>query len=118
MLKSKKVLFIGMSVLINFLFSWSAQAQPWLANNNGLPGGKISEIVRGVVTWALGIFGFLGIIAFLISGILYLTAAGNAEQEKTAKNAMKMGIIGIVVGLLGFVIIKAVDTMLNARGDF
>lgn len=84
----------------------------------GLPSGTFSGITNGIVTWALGLFASLGILAFVIAGIWYLTAAGDAEQEKKAKLAMKMGIIGIVVGLIGFVVIKAVDAMLNAGTSF
>jgi hypothetical protein len=53
----------------------------------------------------------------VISGIFYLTAAGDADQEKKAKLAMKMGIFGIVVGLVGLVIIQAVDLLLRAGGS-
>lgn len=88
------------------------------AGNYGLPSGTIAGIVQAVVSWALGIFGFLGIIAFVIAGLFYLTAAGDAEVEKKAKLAMKMGIIGIVVGLIGYVVIQAVDAMLNAGTSF
>jgi len=84
----------------------------------GLPSGTTSGIVEAIVIWALGIFGFLGIIAFVISGVLYLTAAGDAEAEKKAKKAMTMGIIGVVVGLVGFVAIQAIDVILDAGSGF
>jgi hypothetical protein len=84
----------------------------------GLPSGRITEIIKNIVSWLLYIFGFLGIIAFVISGIMYLTAAGDTEQEKKAKGAMKMGIMGVIVGLAGFVVIQAIDTALNAGSMF
>jgi hypothetical protein len=80
-----------------------------------LPGGTISGIIENVVLWALGIFGFIGVIGFVISGILYLTAAGSDEQIKKAKSAMTWSIIGVIVGLVGVVAIKAADALL--RGD-
>lgn len=83
----------------------------------GLPDGTVSGIVENLVSTVLYLFGFLGIIAFVISGIFYLTAAGDADQEKKAKLAMKMGIFGIVVGLVGLVIIQAVDLLLRAGGS-
>lgn len=83
-------------------------------NVTGLPNGTIKGIISNIMLWILGIFGFIGVIGFVISGILYLTAAGNAEQEKTAKKAMTMSIIGVVVGLLGLVILQAANTLLGA----
>lgn len=84
----------------------------------GLPDATVSGIIKGIVMWLLGIFGFLGIIAFVISGIYYLTAAGDAEQEKKAKLVMKMAIMGILVGLMGFIVIQAINMMLSAKSRF
>lgn len=101
--------------------SSSASGIMWNSSNLnrfGLPSGRISGIIGSVFSWLMYIFGFLGIIAFVIAGIFYLTAAGDAEQEKKAKLVMKMGIIGIVVGLIGLVVIQAVNLMLNAGIDF
>lgn len=87
-------------------------------SETGLSEKPVVDIINGVLTWILGIFGALGIIAFVVAGIFYLTAAGDAEQEKKSKKAMQMGIMGMIVGLSGFVIITAIDAILNARSDF
>jgi len=85
-----------------------------MPSNNGLPSASVKDIVENGLKWMLGLFGVIGMAAFVISGIMYLTAAGDAEQEKKAKNAMKVAIIGIIVGLAGYVAIIAVDSILNA----
>ena len=122
MLKTKKISFLVASLVgVFFLVSAKTLAQGFdlqELGTFGLPGGEISSIVENIVTWLLGIFGFLGIIAFVISGIFYLTAAGDAKQEEKAKLAMKMGITGIVVGLVGFVAIKAIDALLRGNSGF
>lgn len=86
--------------------------------NTGLSEKSVQDVVTAVLTWLLGIFGVLGVLTFVIAGILYFMAAGDAEAEKKAKNAMKMGIMGIVVGLAGFVVIQAIDAVLNAQTTF
>jgi Na+/proline symporter len=63
--------------------------------------------------WILGIFGFIGVIGFVIAGIFYLTAGGDAEVEKKAKKAMMMSIVGVIVGLLGLVILNAATSLLE-----
>jgi len=79
----------------------------------GLPGSSIYGIIYNLMLWILGIFGFVGVIGFVISGIFYLTAAGNDEQIKKAKKAMMFSIIGVIVGLVGLVVIYAVNNMLT-----
>lgn len=88
--------------------------------NTGLPNpaGGVRGVISNFLMWLLGIFGFLGIIAFAISGFLYLTSAGNDDRIKTAKRAMNMALIGIVVGLSGMVAVYAIDRMLRGTNPF
>jgi hypothetical protein len=55
------------------------------------------------------------LIAFVVAGIFYLTAAGDEDRLKKAKSAMKYSIIGVVVGFSGFVIMQAAAAMLNGN---
>ncbi len=86
------------------------------ASSSQLPGDSIYNIIARIMDWLLGILGFIGIIGFVIAGILYLTAAGDEEQLKTAKRAMLYSIVGVIVALIGFVIVKAVQGLLTAGG--
>ena len=79
----------------------------------GLPVGTPEGILLGIMNWLLTIIGVIGVIAFVIAGIIYLTAAGDDSKAKTAKQAMTYSIIGMIVALMGYVIIQAVDAMLN-----
>jgi hypothetical protein len=88
------------------------------AEDAGTPDGTITDIVGTTMDWLLALLGFFGIIGFVISGIMYLTAAGDDDQISTAKNAMKYSIIGIIVALLGFVIIQAVETLLTGQSSY
>ncbi len=84
-----------------------------MMDNYGLPTGSLTDIITGILTWLLTIFGVIGILGFVISGAMYILAAGDEKTMETAKNAMKYSIIGVIVGLAGFVIIQAVDAILN-----
>jgi len=108
------------SVAIFLLIPISALAQ-WSPSNygsTGLPQQNIYYIIRGVVWWTLSIFGFFAVIGFVISGIMYLTAAGDEERQKKAKKQMYWSITGVIVGLMGLVILYAVDRMLNVYSYF
>lgn len=83
-----------------------------------LPHASISSIITRVVLWILGIFSFIGISGFAVSGIIYLTSAGDEDRTKLAKKAMFYSIIGVIVGLSGLVIITAVYWMLWGSNTF
>ena len=68
--------------------------------------------------WLLGIFGFLAVIAFVISGIQYLMAAGDEDQAKAAKRNVQYSIVGIIVALSGFVILTAINAALTGSTTF
>lgn len=78
----------------------------------GLPEGSITGIIINILDWLLFIFGLLGIIGFLISGVMYILASGNDDMIEKAKAGMKYSIIGVLVGLSGVVIIRAIDAIL------
>ena len=84
----------------------------------GLPQGSVAGIISGLLSWLLAIFGFIGIIGFVIAGIMYVLAAGNDTMLEKAKTAMTWSAVGIVVGLIGFVIIQAIDAALNMGSNF
>lgn len=84
----------------------------------GLPSGSIYGIVGNILLWILAIFGFVGVIGFVISGIMYLLSAGEDTRMETAKKAMEYSIIGVVIGLAGVVIIQAVDSALRQYSSF
>ncbi len=108
--------------ILSFLGNAHAEAQtPWqrgksLAASAGTPSASIFDIIGVTMQWLLAILGFLGIIGFVIAGIMYLTAAGDEGQIDRAKEATKYSVIGVMVALLGFIVIMAADNFLNATG--
>ena len=80
------------------------------AGAQGLPDGAISDIIFNLASWLLLILGSFALIGFAISGILYLTSAGEEDRMEKAKKGMIYSIIGVIVGLLGYIIVQAVDT--------
>jgi hypothetical protein len=113
MKKTKKLFYAAASASLLAPALVLAQWNPGnYAATTNLPAGSIYWIIKNFMLWILGIFGFIGIIGFVISGIMYLTAAGSEEQIKKAKTAMMWSLVGVVVGLVGMVIIIAVTNLL------
>ncbi|MBP9728278.1 MAG: hypothetical protein KBD27_02775 [Candidatus Moranbacteria bacterium] len=84
----------------------------------GLSSATVSDTLATFMKWLLAILNILGILAFVISGIQYLTAAGDEDQAKTAKQNIQYAIIGIVVGLSGLMVITAIDRIFSGNAGF
>jgi hypothetical protein len=93
----------------------SALALPVFALAQGQPAGgaTLDSLVNGIKTAAWTIFGAVAVIAFVVAGILFLTAAGNPEKIQQARNAFLWGVAGVVVGILAYSIISIVQTATN-----
>ena len=118
--KMKNVLYGATSAVMALTPALAfAQVDKTVTNSavSGLGGGSITFLLQQLMSWLFGILGFLAIIGFLISGILYLTAAGDEDQAGKAKNAMMYSIIGIVVALLGFVIVSAARNFFSGTSN-
>ncbi|HPN54639.1 MAG TPA: hypothetical protein PLB52_01770 [Candidatus Moranbacteria bacterium] len=85
-----------------------------IPTGTGLSSATVSDILSNIVSWLLGIFTAIAIIAFIISGIQYLVSTGDDEVIKRAKENMKYSILGVIIGLSGFVIIQAISYALGA----
>lgn len=79
----------------------------------GLSDAPIYVILSNILSWLMGLFTTLAVGAFVLSGVQYTTAAGSDDQMKTAKNNAKYALIGIIVGLSGFIIVQAVSMALS-----
>lgn len=114
-MKRSLLVFIFSFIFLYSLSIASVQAAGvTLPTDTGLSDAAIVDILKTLMNWLLGIFGFLAIIAFVISGIQYLVAAGDDDTISTAKRNMKYSIIGVIVALSGLVIIQAITSALTA----
>ena len=109
------VLSIALS-LANFNLA-QAQSSGYTFPTTGLPDapGGIRDILTNLLNWLLGIIGIIAIIAFAISGIQYMVSAGDSDTMETAKRNALYSIIGIIVALSGYIIVKAIYAVLRAR---
>lgn len=93
-------------------------AQLSLPTGTNLPASPITVVILALMQWLLMIVAVIAIIAFVISGILYLTAAGNETQAEKAKNALIYSIIGVIVAMLGMIVLVAVRAWLAGAVNF
>ncbi|MDD3498341.1 MAG: pilin [Candidatus Moranbacteria bacterium] len=102
--------------------NWDNSTGVCIPTQTGLPSPEgddpLAIVIINFMMWLLGILGFIAIIGFVIAGIMYMTSAGDDDRIKTAKNAMKWSIVGVIVALMGFVILQAVDALLSGDAPF
>ncbi|MFA5961502.1 MAG: hypothetical protein WC848_02385 [Parcubacteria group bacterium] len=117
-----KKVFPAVGVSLTLLFLWAQDAfavwDPTSLVGTGLPSAPIYYIIVGILDWLLTIVGVIGVIGFVIAGLMYLTSAGQEDQIKTAKKAMLASIVGVLVAICGVVVMYAVNSMLNAESLF
>lgn len=86
--------------------------------DTGLSEAPVGFLIMRFMNWLLAIFGMIAIIAFVVSGMQYLTSAGDEKTAETAKRNMKYAIIGIAVALSGWIVILAIDRALSGSWLF
>lgn len=73
---------------------------------------SIDQLIAAIKRPLWTIFGLIVLIAFLVAGIMFLTAQGDPEKIKLARTAFLWGIVGIIVGILAFSIVAIIETAL------
>ena len=74
---------------------------------------EVSGIIDNVATGLSVILFALAAIFIIISGIFYLTAAGNQTQLDKAKNTLIYAIVGVVLGLIAFGVASLTESFLT-----
>ncbi len=118
--KTKKIALMALVSSVLSPLIASAQWSAGLANaqQSGLPWDNISSIIGNIMFWLLSLVGVIAVIGFAISGIMYLTSAGDDTRMGNAKKAMMYSIIGVIVALSGLVVIWAANNMLGGLSNF
>lgn len=106
--KFPKIIFNLLSFFLAPIFSFSISRAGVISD-----APNVSEILYGILNFLLQVFGIIAIISLVISGILYLTAAGDEDRIKLAKRGIVYSIIGTLVALSGVIIIKTITGFLN-----
>lgn len=127
----KYCLFFTILVFVFFCFSQAQADFPQDTGNEieGNTGGwttgmeKIGEfglsdknhdaILENILLWIFKIFTILAVLAFVISGIMFLISGGNQDMTSRAKEYIKYSIIALVIALSGYIVINFIDTMLK-----
>ena len=77
--------------------------------------GTFTEAIAKVIKIVLGFLGVIFIILILYAGFTWMTAAGNEEKVKKAKDIMVAAVIGVTIVLMAYAITYfVIDQLLEA----
>lgn len=84
---------------------------PWTDPSGQTPATiKDAEVIfANIITFAVAFIGFLLFIMILLGGIKYLLSSGDPKAIKAAQNTIFYAIAGVVLFILSFVILKAIE---------
>jgi len=85
---------------------------------NPLEGSSsITDVLKKVINWMLGLVGFLALIALIIGGARMIIDFGNEDQVKKAKQTILWAVIGLMVVILSYAIINIVTSEILGTGS-
>lgn len=67
---------------------------------------NISRVLAGITDWLIAIGGTLFFFMFLWAGLKYLTAGGAEQESHNAKQTMLFAVIGLVITLAAWAVLK------------
>jgi len=91
---------------------------PSSQQTGGLSEKGILDILESFLSWMFALFFILSIGAFIISGVQYLVSGGDTGIIDTAKRNMKWSLVGVIVGMSGFIILQAISLALSGSPIF
>jgi len=90
-----------------------AQYQNPQCGGTGLPCDQsVTSFVLRIINIALAVAGLIAVLFLIIGGFRYITSAGNEETAESAKKIIINAIIGIVIIILSFVIVRVISSAL------
>lgn len=86
-----------------------------LVPSNIRPISNIVSVVRAIIQFILVIAFVLAFVMLLIGGIRWITAGGDEKAVGSARNMITAALIGLVVVLVAYALIKLVETFFGVN---
>lgn len=74
--------------------------------------GNVTGILNKVIGFVLGFIAALAILMIIFAGLMYIISGGNDDKVESAKGYLMYAVVGLIVALLGYAIVSAVNTFI------
>ncbi|MCK5084878.1 MAG: hypothetical protein KAQ64_04455 [Candidatus Pacebacteria bacterium] len=119
----KKIFFIGIFCCLFFISICSsvvcfcaASCDPETSFFCNPLRGTVGTLVEGgekMTGYILGLIGSVALLLIIISGIMYITSAGNEEKIASSKKILTGSVVGLAIALLAFSLLQVLLSILN-----
>ena len=75
---------------------------------------SVNTLIRNVINILLWAIGIVSVIMIIIGGIRYATSNGDSNQVTAAKNTIMYAVIGLVIAIFAYAIVKFVFVQITA----
>ena len=72
------------------------------------------DIITAIATWVLGFVAIIAVIIIIIGGFQYMAAGGAEEATAAAKNRIVYGVIGLVIVVAAWIIVRLVASFIES----
>lgn len=91
------------------------------ADDSGAPTKDLPTVIGSIIRVILTVLGVVLLVYIVYSGFLWMTAGGDVEQVKKAKNMLEQAIIGVAIILAAyaiseFVVSRLVSATIDSTG--
>ncbi|GEM_PF-340634 len=118
--KISQSLTVATATFLPMLATAQSEKDPFGLDNTevrGLGKGDLKSSISGVIEIVLGFLGIVAVIVVLYGGFRWLTAGGDTAKVKDAQAVLKNGIIGLVIVLCAYILVKFVfSSLLSVTG--
>ncbi len=115
----KTIAQIGTSLSTFFILAVAQANDPFGTGNVNIDGttkGDFKNVAVNYINYFLSFLGLVAVSMIIYAGVLLVTAQGEEEQINKGKKIILWAVIGIVVIMLSFVIVRAIAGAGNAAG--
>ena len=71
------------------------------------PGGQtVATAINNIIGWVLGLLIAFAVIMLIVAGYYFVSAQGDTDKVKTARNFVVYAIIGVIVGVLAYTLVR------------
>lgn len=105
------IVFIILSVVIPFLVKADYPAGNGIQNPIGT--NDFSVLVVRIINWVAGIVASLAVLMVVVGGFQMMISGGNDEKVKSARQTIQWALIGLIVVLASWALLKAILDILS-----
>ena len=83
------------------------------AGCNTAPNKTVGGVANEIIQLVTGLVAFIAVGVVLYGGITYITSTGDAAKVTKAKRAIMYGVVGLVISIMAFAIVRFVPKILG-----